>query len=85
MFDFWVIALFAVGCWSSFRWLRLQLNKPKNAKYSFHVSLLTPVIVIPSLVTMLPALALLFIIYSVLLRKPIIVIPSLVTTLPRVA
>ncbi|WP_185080172.1 hypothetical protein [Enterococcus casseliflavus] len=57
MFDFWVIALFAVGCWSWFRWLRLQLNKAKNAKYSFHVSLLTPIIVIPSSVTTLPALA----------------------------
>ncbi|MFB8552006.1 hypothetical protein [Enterococcus casseliflavus] len=54
MFDFWVIALFAVGCWSSFRWLRLQLNEAKNAKYSFHISLLTPVIVIPSSVTTLP-------------------------------
>ncbi|EPH64225.1 hypothetical protein D932_01708 [Enterococcus casseliflavus 14-MB-W-14] len=57
MFGFWVIALFAAGCWSSFRWLRLQLNEAKNAKYSFHVSLPASIIVIPSSVTTLPALA----------------------------
>ncbi|MFI8545483.1 MULTISPECIES: hypothetical protein [Enterococcus] len=35
MFDFWVIALFAVGCWSWFRWLRLQLNKAKMPGTAF--------------------------------------------------